>query len=73
MAFVPDPRRIEILDPEMVEVLRSKTPAERMAMIFDAHRTMRLRIEGHLRTHHPDMSDEQVTTEIARRMLLGTA
>jgi hypothetical protein len=45
---------------------------ERVAMVFDANRTMRLRIEGHLRTLHPEWTSEQVTAEIARRMLGGT-
>lgn len=45
-----DPNRIELLDPEIVKILQSKTPAERLAMVFAANRTMRLRLEGHLRT-----------------------
>ncbi|MGH7139374.1 MAG: hypothetical protein ACREHD_26820 [Pirellulales bacterium] len=68
-----DPSRIEMLDPAIVEILKSKTPAERMAMVFAANRTMRLRLEGHLRTHHPTWSDEQIQGEIAKRMLGGTA
>ena len=72
MPFVPDPHRIEILEPEMVEVLRGKTPAERVAMVFEANRTMRLRIEGHLLTQHPEWTREKILTEIARRMLIGT-
>jgi len=45
---------IEILDEGIVEVLRRQTPTERVAMIFAANRTMRLRLEGHLCTRHPD-------------------
>jgi hypothetical protein len=62
---------IELLDPAVVEVLRRKTPTERVAMIFAANRTMRLRLEGHLRTKHPEWDDEMVMREIARRMLRG--
>jgi hypothetical protein len=40
--------RIELLDEAIVQVLRGKTPTERVAMIFAANRTMRLRLEGHL-------------------------
>lgn len=65
--------RMETLDPAIVEILKSKTPAERLAMIFAANRTMRLRLEGHLRTRHPDWDDEQIRAEIAKRMLGGTA
>jgi hypothetical protein len=73
MHFIPDARRIEVLDSIMVEVLRSKTPAERVAMGLECNRTARLLIEGHLRTQHPEWSDEQVAAEIARRMLGGTS
>jgi adenosyl cobinamide kinase/adenosyl cobinamide phosphate guanylyltransferase len=63
---------IELLDEAVVAVLRQKTPAERVAMIFAADRTMRLRLEGHLRTRHPDWDTPAVAAEIARRMSLGT-
>ena len=63
---------IEILDDAMVEVLRRKTPAERLAMVFAANRTMRLRLEGHLRSVHPDWDAPAVMREIARRMSGGT-
>jgi hypothetical protein len=62
---------IELLDEAIVEVLRRKTPTERVAMIFAANRTMRLRLEGHLRTRHPDWDSQAVKREIARRMSLG--
>jgi len=63
--------RIEILDPIVVETLRRKSPAERVALIFEANRTMRLRLEGHLRTRHPDWDTPAIMREIARRMSLG--
>ena len=59
--------RIEILDDAMVAVLRRKTPAERVAMVFDAERTMRLMLEAHIRWRRPDWNAEQVAREIARR------
>ena len=64
-----DPGQIEVVDDAVADVLRRKTPTERVEMILDANRTMRLLIEGHLRTWHPDWPDEQVAAEIARRML----
>jgi hypothetical protein len=64
--------RIEILDDAVVQVLRSKTPAQRLAMVFAANRTMRLRLEGHLRSVHPDWDAAAVAAEIARRMSHGT-
>ena len=54
-------------------VLRNKTLTERVAMVLDANRCMRPRIEGHLRTLHPEWSDEEIQAEIARRMLGGAS
>jgi hypothetical protein len=62
---------IELLDDAMVEVLRRKTPTERVAMVFAANRTMRLRLEGHFRSVHPDWDTPTVMREIARRMSCG--
>lgn len=67
-----DTSRIELLDPAIVEILKTKTPAEKLAMVFAANRTMRLRLEGHLRTYHSDWTDARIQQEIARRMLGGT-
>jgi hypothetical protein len=68
-----DPTRIEVLDEAMAKVLRHKEPWERIAMIGQANRTMRALIEGHLRTWHPQWSDEQIKREIGRRLLRGTS
>jgi hypothetical protein len=70
-SVLKDRPRIEVLDAAIVEVLRRKTTTERVAMIFAANRTMRLRLEGHLRTRHPDWDDQAVMQEIARRMCAG--
>ena len=64
---------VELLDDAVVEVLRRKTPTERVAMIFAANRTMRLRLEGHLRSRHPDWDDQTLMQEIARRMSRGAS
>ena len=69
---VPSVRRpcIEVLDDAMVAVLRAKTPAERVAMVFDAELTMRLMLQSHLHWQHPRWNPEQIATEIARRWTL---
>jgi hypothetical protein len=64
---------IELPDDAVVEMLRSKTPAERLAMALDAERTMRLLLEAHLRWRHPDWDAGQVAAEIARRRLLESS
>ncbi len=68
-----DPRRIEILDEAVVEVLRGKTSAQRVAMALDAERTWRQMLEAYLRFRYPDWDDRQIVREIARRKLLGTS
>lgn len=65
---IPSPEQIPLLDEAMVEILRRKTPAERVAMALELNDLVRLRIEGHLRTVHPDWTDKQIAAEIARRM-----
>jgi hypothetical protein len=61
------PPCVEILDEMVAEALRRKTPAERVAMVFDSERTVRLMLESHLRWEHPDWDAEQLSREIARR------
>jgi len=66
-----DKGQIEVVDDAVAEILRKKTPAERVAMALDANRTLRLIVEGGIRTQHPDWDDTQVSKEVARRMLGG--
>ena len=66
-----DSRRIEILDPAIVAVLRAKMPHERIAMGLACQRTARLILEAHLRHRHTEWGSAQIQAEIARRMNLG--
>jgi len=63
---------MEVVDDVAAEVLRRKTPAERMEMALAANRLVRQRIEGHLRTVHSDWDDARIQTEVTRRMRLGS-
>ncbi len=65
-------RQIEVVDDRVAEILRRKSPAERVEIIFDLNRTMRVMIAGHLRSRHPGWTEEQVQAEVARRMTRGT-
>lgn len=67
-----DMERFDFVDDAVAEILRSKTPAERVVMALAANRLVRLRIEGHLKAMHPDWDYSQIRAEVARRMLLGT-
>ena len=61
--------RIEVLDDDMVRVLRSQTPEERIAMVFDANRTMRLLLASHFHEQHPEWDQSQIAAAVARRLL----
>jgi hypothetical protein len=68
-----DAGQIEVVDDNVAEVLRRKTPAQRLEMIFAANRLMRSFIEGAIRTWNPDWTDREVREELARRMSRGTS
>jgi len=68
-----DDGQIEVVDDAVAEVLRGKTPAERVAMIAAAHRTMRRVIMAAIRKRHPDWDEDTVAAEAARRMTRGSA
>ncbi len=63
-----DAGQIEVVDEAVAEILRRKTPAQRLAMGFAANRTARRIMEGGLKSQHPDWNDLRVRAEIARRM-----
>jgi len=67
-----DAGQIEVMDEAVAEMLRRKTPAERVAMVSECHRTMRLMLEGYLRSRHPEWDDARLQAEVARRMTRGT-
>ena len=68
-----DDGQIEVLDDAVAEVLRHKSPAERVAMIGAAHRTARHLLAAGIRQRQPDWDEEQVEAEVRRRLLGGTA
>ncbi len=63
-----DYRRIEIVDPQMAEIYRSKTVPQRIQMMLDANATMRLLISGSLQTQHPEWNGQTINREVAKRM-----
>jgi len=62
---------VEMIDPMMVEILRNKTPAERLAIACGMWESARVIIGGAVRGQHPDWSEEMVNQEIARRISHG--
>jgi hypothetical protein len=66
-----DEGQIEVLDEALADVLRHKTPAEKVRMIAAAHRTARQLIEAGVRHQHPDWDDVSVEAEVLRRLTRG--
>ena len=66
-----DPGQIEVVDDTIAEILRRKTPAERIQIGFTLWRSARDMLMIHLRKTHPDWNDERVVKEVARRLSHG--
>jgi hypothetical protein len=66
-----DPGQIEVVDPAMAAILRTKTPAEKIEMAAAAHRTARAILTARVQSHHPDWTADEVRAEVARRLLRG--
>ncbi len=67
-----DMRNIEVLEDEMVEVLKAKTPQERLKMAFDMWKMVRRQLECYLETTHKEWNKEKIQKEVARRMSHGS-
>ena len=63
-----DHGQIEVVDEVMVPFLRTKTPAERIAMVGAAYRTARILVTGGLRSSHSEWSEDRIQAEVVRRM-----
>ena len=55
----------------MVEILRKKTPVERLHIATGMWESARVMIQGTLRQEHPGWSDEVILQETARRISHG--
>lgn len=65
--------RIEVIDDDLADALRDKSPAERIQMIGAANQTARLLAAAGIRYQHPDWTEEQVNIEVIRRVCGGPA
>jgi hypothetical protein len=63
---------VEVVDDSLIEVLRSKSAAERVQMISDANRTARLLASAGIRYQHPDWDEAQIHAEVLKRVCGGT-
>jgi hypothetical protein len=65
------PNQIEVVDDVMAEILRKKTPAERLEIGFKLWTAARKMLTAHLTSINPDWNEEQISREVARRMSHG--
>lgn len=66
-----DDGQIEVLDQAMAEVLRQKTPAQRLQIGFALWDSTKGMLTAHLSAEHPDWTQECIGQEVARRLSHG--
>lgn len=66
-----DMQRIEVIDNTMAEILRRKTPAERLTIGFGLWRSARILLRGQLASLHPEWDAAKIDREVARRLSHG--
>lgn len=63
---------IEVVDERIAAILRTKTPTERLEMVFKAYGFARRLAETGARHANPTWTDEQIRVEVNRRMSRGS-
>ncbi|HEY4259661.1 MAG TPA: hypothetical protein VGM98_05870 [Schlesneria sp.] len=66
-----DPRRIELLDPEVVAMLKAKSPAEKLGMAFQIQKLARGVLFSRIRSQHPEWTPQEIDKAVAQRMNCG--
>lgn len=70
--FRLDRGQIEVVDDAVADILRQKTPGERIRMGFKLWTSARNMLRVHLRRTHPEWSAELIEKEVVRRLSRGT-
>ena len=68
-----DDGQIEVLDSSMADVLRRKTPAQRLKIGFALWNSTKRMLTAHLSTEHPDWTPNRISQEVVRRLSHGAA
>lgn len=69
---MPSRMVIEVIDPEMVAILRSKTGSQRLQIANGMFASARRLLLSHLRSEHPQWSAEELQEGVAGRLLHRT-
>ena len=62
---------VEVIDDAMAEVMRQKTPQERLMIGFRMWESAREIVRASIQQNHPDWNEKQIRRETARRMSHG--
>ena len=65
------PGQIEAVDDVMAEILRRKTPLERIEIGVKLWTSAGKMLTAHLKSSHPDWDDKQISKEVAKRLSHG--
>lgn len=66
-----DDGQIEIVDDAVAEILRCKTPAERIKIGFNLWDSAHNMLTTHLKRMHPEWNSARINQEVARRLSHG--
>ena len=66
-----DKRNLEIIDDVMAQVLREKTPQQRLAIAFNMWNSAKIQLTNYLRSQHLDWNEKMIQKEVARRLSHG--
>ena len=66
-----DTRNIEILEKDVVKILKTKTPEERLKMAFDMWKMVKRQLEHYFKMTHKEWNEKRVQQEVAKRMSHG--
>ena len=67
-----DKGQIEVVDDQVAAIMKTKSGPERLRMAWDAWTFFEERITAHLKSMHPEWTEEQIQGEIVRRVSSGT-
>ena len=66
-----DKRNVEVLDAQMIEILKTKTPQQRLAIAFDMWSSAKKQLINYLHSVHSDWDDKKIHNEAVRRLSHG--
>jgi hypothetical protein len=67
-----DVRRLEVLDPMVIEIMRRKSSVEKLQIAYQLNRFARVAIREQIKAAHPEWTETQIDRELAQRMLRGS-